>query len=1024
MRPHRLRVTAFGPFADTVEVDLEGLGASGVFLLHGETGAGKTTLLDAIGFALYGRVPGERSKARRLRSDHAAAGTRTSVALEVTLAGRRLRITRSPEHTRPKQRGVGVTTEPARLLVEQAVQGGWEVMSTRLDEGSKEISDWMGMSAEQFFQVVLLPQNDFARFLRANSEERGALLERLFGTDRFGRAEEWLAEQRRVSATTVARARGEIEILTARLAQAAGLQSPGGEPSDSAVAAADTRAAECAESDDAAGDNVAPVAVPDLGWPTALLAATTGDADDARSDLVARQSVASRAQALASQMRALHDRQQRRRAVLGRQEELATTASALARLRAELAAADRAGQVAPMLAEADRRAAELDRSRRRERAARLRLGEVSLGEVPLDVDTELPALRAGSRRWRAREGQLAALRSLADTAAGERAAAAEGAREADRLAAELIRCTAARDAVPALCADRQAAISAARKAELRLPVEAARSEALRAAGSDASALVAAQEAVSDLDRALLTSRQRSLDARQQAVALRESRVDGMIAELAAALEDDTPCPVCGSLNHPDPSEVRGKSVTREQEEAAYTAADFAAGDVTALSEQLSSKRAIAEALRTRLAKAGHPDADPDRLADLLTAQELLVTALAAVAAQCGAAEQDLADLDREAAQLSMEQVAVAAQHRACVAAMAGAQARAQEAEQALAAQLDGAPDLGTALIVAGRAVELVEAAVTAAEEAERAAAEAAGALGAVQVAAEAAGFPDLPAARSALRDDGWREQARQRITDDAAERAALSHDLADPSLLVSLEPVADVPAAEFALLSAQDALGEAQRRLSVALERETAVRLLVPRLMAALHRLQPLLNRAAEVRDLANLVNGSGANAMRMTLTSFVLAARLEEVAAMASERLLRMTHGRYALAHTDAGRGGARAGLGLLVQDSWTGQDRDTGTLSGGETFLASLALALGLADVVTAEAGGAPIEALFVDEGFGTLDEDTLDEVMGVLDGLREGGRMVGLVSHVAELRQRIPSQVRVRKGRTGSELAVVGC
>ena len=150
-----------------------------------------------------------------------------------------------------------------------------------------------------------------------------------------------------------------------------------------------------------------------------------------------------------------------------------------------------------------------------------------------------------------------------------------------------------------------------------------------------------------------------------------------------------------------------------------------------------------------------------------------------------------------------------------------------------------------------------------------------------------------------------------------------------------------------------------------------------------------------------------------MTLSSFVLAARLEEVAAAASERLLH-DDGRAAtrLAHSDARKGNAKAGLSLLACDSWTGVDRDTATLSGGETFLASLALALGLADVVTAEAAGTPMEALFVDEGFGTLDEETLDEVMNVLDGLRAGGRIVGIVSHVTELRQRVPAQVHVRQ------------
>ncbi|MGI8535160.1 MAG: SbcC/MukB-like Walker B domain-containing protein, partial [Mycobacteriales bacterium] len=189
--------------------------------------------------------------------------------------------------------------------------------------------------------------------------------------------------------------------------------------------------------------------------------------------------------------------------------------------------------------------------------------------------------------------------------------------------------------------------------------------------------------------------------------------------------------------------------------------------------------------------------------------------------------------------------------------------------------------------------------------------------------------------------------------------------------------------------------------------------------------MDPAIERARTVWSLPDRCAGAVANQLKMTLSSFVLAARLEEVAAAASVRLLRMTDGRYRLVHTDGtARGGSRSGLGLLARDSWTGQDRETSTLSGGETFLTSLALALGLTDVVIAESGGARIEALFVDEGFGTHDEDTLDEVMDVLDGLREGGRVVGLVSHVAELRARIPAQVLVRKTRTGSDVTLVGC
>src|SRR3712207_5270501 len=164
MRPHRLRLTAFGPFATTHEVDFDALAAGGLFLLHGETGAGKTTVLDAIGFALYGRVPGARQDARRLRSDHADPATPTQVRLEVTVQGRRLEVTRRPEQERPKARGSGTTTDPAKVWLRERVGGQWRLLSSRVAEADAELRRLLGMSAAQFFQVVLLPQGEFARF--------------------------------------------------------------------------------------------------------------------------------------------------------------------------------------------------------------------------------------------------------------------------------------------------------------------------------------------------------------------------------------------------------------------------------------------------------------------------------------------------------------------------------------------------------------------------------------------------------------------------------------------------------------------------------------------------------------------------------------------------------------------------------------------------------------------------------------------------------------------------------------------
>ncbi len=186
----------------------------------------------------------------------------------------------------------------------------------------------------------------------------------------------------------------------------------------------------------------------------------------------------------------------------------------------------------------------------------------------------------------------------------------------------------------------------------------------------------------------------------------------------------------------------------------------------------------------------------------------------------------------------------------------------------------------------------------------------------------------------------------------------------------------------------------------------------------------PLREEYERVARLAGLTAGTSAdNERKMRLESYVLAARLEQVAAAATARLRRMSGGRYTLVHSDARGGRGRSGLGLHVVDAWTGRERDTATLSGGETFFASLALALGLADVVTDEAGGARLDTLFIDEGFGSLDDQTLDEVLDVLDSLRERDRSVGIVSHVGDLRRRIPAQLEVVKNRAGSSVRLRG-
>jgi exonuclease SbcC len=985
VRLHRLSLTAFGPFAGTAEVDLDEVGRDGLFLLWGPTGAGKTTLLDAVVFALYGTVPGARGEEKRLRSDHAAATVRTEVSCELTLAGERLRVIRRPEQQRPKKRGEGVTTEQARLTVQRLTDGGWEPVSTRIDEGSEHLRTRLGLDVHQFCQVVLLPQGDFARFLRAEPEHRGELLRTLFDVGRFASAEDWLADERATAREGVAVQKARVGTLLARVAQVADVDVP------------EELAPELVGG--GGGGSVGPWVDTVRATATDRLAGATARAEQAAADV-------GLVDAALADARALVDRHDRRDRALTELAALTAREPELAALRAERDAGRRAEPLRDSLESAGRAAVLAEQTALAVAGARTSWDAVSGGrQAEAGVARELRDEAAAAR---ALLPEVDRLRDLTRRIAGLDRRIAElsaGCEEAGRAA----------ESWPARLAEQEDRTGRARAAAVRLL-------ALEAAVTAAAAALDAARAADRLDARLGSSRrlvqerrEAWSDARERWLDLRAQRLEGMAAELAAQLADGAGCPVCGATEHPRPATHAGSPVSAADEQAAHSAAEAAESALTGASFEVERRERELVALRARA--GDRPVADQTAaLGELRRA----AGDAAAQAATLDAAEAVLAELLSERESSAVRLAADREELGARTAERKSLADAERELEQRLTVARGTDADLGARVARLTDTAARCEVLLAAVAEETRAREAADRTLRTVEERAERAGFDDVLAAGNALLDRGRLTVLDRELDGHDHRLGAVRARLDEPDLA----QLADRP----------DASDLEERCAAVTRRREDAVADLerARRCSGALDALSgdvtaaemELAERRAwadQVTALADLVNGRGSNTLRMRLQSFVLAARLEQVAEVASRRLLEMSAGRYTFLHSDAqGRHGARGGLGLDVFDEYTGVRRPTKTLSGGESFMASLALALGLADVVTAESGGVQLDTLFVDEGFGSLDPQSLDAVMTVLDELRRGGRTVGVISHVEELRTRIPTRLEVVSGREGSRLA----
>ncbi len=989
MRLHQLTVTAFGPFAGTEEVDFDELNAAGLFLLTGPTGAGKTSLLDAICFALYGSVPGARG-VKSLKSQHAGERVRPEVVLDFTVAERRFTIHRSPEWSRPKQRGSGFVLEPARAQLSERHGDELVAVSTRAQEIGHLVSGLMGMTAGQFQQVAMLPQGEFATFLQADSQQRHDVLQHLFRTDRFTRIEEWVAGHSKDLRGRSEAGQRQVRRLLDALVDLAE------QPLPEALADEDL-------------STVPSLAL--LAWSEEVVAVAQTTVDASMTAEV------DSAAALGAARTALDEARATALAIERREGARSAWAAADA-------AEDRAQVVRAALA-ADRAAAAC--------AALIDLHDASEAElarssVDGSIDGDDPGLDQADIRSQVQQARdrVLALRSLAPRVAerdAARRAEADARSEREEVRVALDRSRIELDLLPAEQQDldhsRKAAAELAATAAAREDARARLRRRLEGAIDLAGERVALGEA-EDAARAAVDRAQRE---RGRHLDLLHERIAGMAAELAGRLVEGEDCPVCGAVEHPRPATAQLALVDEETVSHAETAAQVAESDRHRAEQALGFARE--RVLRLESLVAG---ADVPSLTLAVAEADGAVAEAFAAAHAVTAAEARLLVLAEEQATLrgrvsDLETRLATLDAQITAAEEAGARATAVLAVEAPDLAVDG--DLDT--LVADESSRMARLQAT---EGSLLAHEALRLRVAEQrrnadEAAAAAGFGDLAQARASILDDETRDQHEVWLRDLDLERDAARRTLEDPAVarLADETPTPDLVSLLAQVEAAQRRHEESSRartRLELTRDRVEDLR---ARLGQALTTWEPVRDESVRADSMARLVRGVGGdNHRQIRLSSYVLASRLDQVVAAANERLGEMRDHRYLLERSDrVHRRGSQSGLALQVVDEWTGEVRDPATLSGGETFFVSLSLALGLADVVTYEAGGTLIETLFVDEGFGSLDPETLDDVLDRLDTLREGGRSVGLVSHVSEMRNRVPTQLHVDKRRTGSSVSV---
>lgn len=913
MRPIRIEMSAFGPYAGKQTVEMDRLGTSGIYLITGDTGAGKTTIFDAIVFALYGTASSDRRSGDMLRSRYAEPDTPTEVKLVFAYRNKEYEIRRNPTYQRPKLRGEGMTQENASA--ELRLPGG-EIL-TRTGEVDEKIREILGMTRDQFMQIAMIAQGDFLKLLLAKTEERRKIFSSIFRTGRYARLEERLKQEARQARKTYDDLVREIGFEQERARLPEGTDRSGLRDEEYLQAIEKFR--------DEAGIRL--------------------EEGEKKQELLRGE-----LDALAARILAAEEQEKRKKAL----EETRQ-------------------QWTKLQAAAEQRKQELEAARSREPEAKEKEARLHVEQDRLQQYDRLEELK--------QQKTEAEKKQASDEAARKKL-------EEDRksLTQQIQDCRQKIKEKEAL-AGKAAALSGEKE---RLRSQGAEYNELK------TLLEAYEEASEKWSRAAVTYQAACGKEQEFGESYRRQHrafLDDQAGILAAELAEDQPCPVCGSLHHPSPAVKTDDAPTRETVEQSQkrweeskTAMDEAGRKAAALRGTRDSSLQHME----EKAKGLNMPTEPVTLKETLMEEQKRFRSkwkevTGALAASEAAAEAKVV-LEEKLETLQKKQEEDEEAYRK----LELESARLQEQIKNLSANYSELketlpyPDresAGKAASLLDREIREIREAVQSAEESEQAAA------GRIQ---EAEG-----------RMDELQKQIREGESAESMTSAELQENQKqkkDEQLRLQAEAKEDN-----LIWETNSAAAGRIRKLSG--EREQAAR------------------KYSMLQNLADTANGNLSGKQRIQLETYVQQQLFDRILVRANTRFRVMSGGQYDLIRRKEYQKNQQSGLDLDVVDHYNGTTRSVSTLSGGESFMASLSLALGLSDEIQESAGGVQLDALFVDEGFGSLDEETLDQAMKAIQTLAEdGGRIVGIISHVTELQNRIDRQLLVRKMKSGGSTATI--